>query len=151
MFKVNNKTPERRQWRCSGVFICNFEHISHTFSAVFISDFEQVNVGGETGCEYAWKIDYKLKNISLETKIYRPDKIHHLKWQNNIRWLSLDLVYISKLSKPHLKLKQFVPSAFIQQFIRDHSFSTWARFSEKLTFLIPWYVHYVGVSGCKKS
>ena len=23
------KTPERRQWRCSGVFIVNFEHISH--------------------------------------------------------------------------------------------------------------------------
>ena len=44
MFKVNNKnirtrweiclkltikTPERRQWRFSGVFIVNFEHISH--------------------------------------------------------------------------------------------------------------------------
>ena len=23
------KTPERRHWRCSGVFIVNFEHISH--------------------------------------------------------------------------------------------------------------------------
>ena len=44
MFKVNNKntragyeiclkliikTPERRQWRRSGIFIVNFEHISH--------------------------------------------------------------------------------------------------------------------------
>ena len=44
MFKVNNgstrtrceicskltiKTPERRKWRRSGVFIVNFEHISH--------------------------------------------------------------------------------------------------------------------------
>ena len=44
MFKVNNintrtrreicsqltiKTPERRQWRRSGVFIVNFEHILH--------------------------------------------------------------------------------------------------------------------------
>ena len=44
LFKVNNrntrtkceiyskltiKTPERRQWRHSGVFIVNFEHISH--------------------------------------------------------------------------------------------------------------------------
>ena len=44
MFKVNNrntrtrseicsnltiKTPKRRQWHCSGVFIVNFEHISH--------------------------------------------------------------------------------------------------------------------------
>ena len=42
MFKVNNentrttwnltiKTPERRQWRRSGVFIVNFEHVSHLF------------------------------------------------------------------------------------------------------------------------
>ena len=29
MFKVNNKDPERRQWRHSGVFIVNFEHISY--------------------------------------------------------------------------------------------------------------------------
>ena len=43
LFKVNNRntrtrceicskltnTPERRQWRRSGVFIVNFEHISH--------------------------------------------------------------------------------------------------------------------------
>ena len=31
MFKVSNKTPGRRHWRCSGVFIVNFEHISHIF------------------------------------------------------------------------------------------------------------------------
>ena len=31
MFKVNNKISERRQRRCSGVFILNFEHISHLF------------------------------------------------------------------------------------------------------------------------
>ena len=24
--QVNKKTPERRQWRCSGVFTVNFEH-----------------------------------------------------------------------------------------------------------------------------
>ena len=29
MFKVNKKNPERRQWRRSGVFIINLEHISH--------------------------------------------------------------------------------------------------------------------------
>ena len=32
MFKVNNKdnkTTERRHWRLSGIFIVNFEHISH--------------------------------------------------------------------------------------------------------------------------
>ena len=28
MFKVNNKTPERGDWRRSGVFIVKFEHIS---------------------------------------------------------------------------------------------------------------------------
>ena len=27
--KLPIKTPERRQWRRSGVFIVNFEHISH--------------------------------------------------------------------------------------------------------------------------
>ena len=27
--KLTIKTPERRQWRRSGVFIVNFEHISH--------------------------------------------------------------------------------------------------------------------------
>ena len=29
MFKVNIKTPEKRQWHRSGVFIINFEYISH--------------------------------------------------------------------------------------------------------------------------
>ena len=27
--KLKIKTPERRHWRRSGVFIVNFEHISH--------------------------------------------------------------------------------------------------------------------------
>ena len=44
MFIVTIKTPERRQWRRSGVFIFNFEHILHLFSTVSIVDFEQVNV-----------------------------------------------------------------------------------------------------------
>ena len=30
-FKLTIKTPERRQWRPSGVFIVNFEHILHVF------------------------------------------------------------------------------------------------------------------------
>ena len=29
MFKLTIKTPEQRQWHRSGVFILNFEHISH--------------------------------------------------------------------------------------------------------------------------
>ena len=60
MFKVNNsntrtrceicselaiKTPERRQWRRFGVFIFNFEHISHLCSRVSIANFVIVIVG----------------------------------------------------------------------------------------------------------
>ena len=46
MLKVNKKTPERRHWRRSGVFIVNFEHILYFFSSVSIVDVEQVNVAG---------------------------------------------------------------------------------------------------------
>ena len=59
MFKVNNrytrtkseisskltiKTPERRQWRCAGVFVVNFEHFTPC-SSVSIVNFEHVIVG----------------------------------------------------------------------------------------------------------
>ena len=30
MFKGKIKSPEGREWRRSGVFIVNFEHMSHT-------------------------------------------------------------------------------------------------------------------------
>ena len=39
--KLTIKTPERRHWRCFGVFIVNFEHISH----LTIVNFENVIVG----------------------------------------------------------------------------------------------------------
>ena len=42
--KLTLRTPERRLSRRSGVFIVNFEYISHPFPSVFIVDFEQVNV-----------------------------------------------------------------------------------------------------------
>ena len=42
--KLTRKTPERRQWRRSGVFIVTFQHISHLFSSASIVDIEQVNV-----------------------------------------------------------------------------------------------------------
>ena len=38
------KTPERRQWRCSGVFIVMFWTYFTPFSSVPIVDFEQVIV-----------------------------------------------------------------------------------------------------------
>ena len=45
--KLTIKTPERRHWRRSGVFIVNIEHIFIPFSSVSIADFEQVNVAGK--------------------------------------------------------------------------------------------------------
>ena len=45
--KLTIKTLERRQWRHSGVFIVNFEDISHLFFSVSIVDFEQANVSWE--------------------------------------------------------------------------------------------------------
>ena len=41
--KLTIKTSEQSHWRRFGVFIVNFEHISHLFS-VFVVDFEKVNV-----------------------------------------------------------------------------------------------------------
>ena len=40
-------TPKRRQWRPFGVFIVNFEHISHLYSSVSIVNFEHVIAGWE--------------------------------------------------------------------------------------------------------
>ena len=42
--KLTIKSPKRRHWRRSGVFIVNFEHISHIFLAFLLFDFEQANV-----------------------------------------------------------------------------------------------------------
>ena len=43
--KLPIKTPKRRQWRRFGVFIVNFEHISHLCSSVPIVNFEHVIAG----------------------------------------------------------------------------------------------------------
>ena len=41
--KLTIKTPEQRQWRRSGVFIVNFEHIQWRRSGVFIVNFEHIS------------------------------------------------------------------------------------------------------------
>ena len=41
MFKVNINTPERRQWRRSGVFIVNFEHIPHVVLVFLLLTFNK--------------------------------------------------------------------------------------------------------------
>ena len=43
--KLTIKTPKRRQWRRFGVFIVNFEHISHLCSSVSIVNFEHIIAG----------------------------------------------------------------------------------------------------------
>ena len=39
MFEVTINIPQRRHWRRSGIFIVNFEHISH------LVNFELINAG----------------------------------------------------------------------------------------------------------
>ena len=43
--KLTIKTPKLCQWHHFGVFIVNFEHISHLCFNVFNVNFEQVNAG----------------------------------------------------------------------------------------------------------
>ena len=50
------------QWHCSGGFIVNFKHISH-LSAVFVVEFEQVNVAW-----YCHKYYYKERFLSSGKK-----------------------------------------------------------------------------------
>ena len=48
MSKVTIKPPKRRQWRYfGGLFIVNFEHMSHLCFTVYMVNFEQVNVSWE--------------------------------------------------------------------------------------------------------
>ena len=42
MFKLTIKTPERHQWRRSGIFIVNFEYIWRPFD-VFIVNLEHIS------------------------------------------------------------------------------------------------------------
>ena len=65
--KLTIKTPERHHWRRSGIFIVNFEHISHLFLVFLIVNFKQVNAGWD-----------KL-TVSLVTLITQ-------KWQNSNFW-----------------------------------------------------------------
>ena len=38
--KLTIKTPERRQWRLSGVFIVNFEHVNADWSKIIRGNIE---------------------------------------------------------------------------------------------------------------
>ena len=57
--KLSIKIPERRQWHRSGVFIDNFEHISHVFLAFLLLN---MNMSMLTGylflCNYVWPVSF---------------------------------------------------------------------------------------------
>ena len=64
LFKVSNKETKLRQWRCSGVFIINFEHVSHIillFSLLSLNKF--ITGGVECFLIQSWyrKIKNKIK------------------------------------------------------------------------------------------
>ena len=57
------KRCERRQWRRSGVFIINFEHISHLFLVFLFFDFEQVTVRWILLCVFIQKWNFVTPNF----------------------------------------------------------------------------------------
>ena len=73
--KLTIKTPERRQWRSSGVFIVNLEH-STPFSSVSIVDFEQVNI--------CWVISYILSKYLM--KFDEVEKNTHVNLTSSFKW-----------------------------------------------------------------
>ena len=69
--KLTKKTPERRQWRRTGIFIVNCEQISHIILVNSVADFEYVN---------AWRVICTIqrvlqKNIS-NLKYYKKYEIN---------------------------------------------------------------------------
>ena len=68
------KTTERHQWRHSGVFVVNFEHVSHLVLSVFIVNFEQVNAGLKNKYSHyfvATLLKNFLKSFDFSKYIYR--------------------------------------------------------------------------------
>ena len=49
--KLTIKTPKQRQWLRSGVFLVNFEHLSHFVLLFLFSNFEQVNTDWKWLCK----------------------------------------------------------------------------------------------------
>ena len=61
--RLNIKTPEPRHWRCSGVFIVNFEHVTPCYKA-FIVNFEHVIAG--------WEVDAYTSIFTPIPQYYMP-------------------------------------------------------------------------------
>ena len=99
--KLTIKTPERRQWHRSCVFIVNFEHISHVFSRVSIVNFKQVNVS------WVENSNLQVLELALELKIVcfvvsvNPVNIYLFKFnnRNTRKWREIFSKFTIKISE----------------------------------------------------
>ena len=99
MFKVNNrntgtrweicskltiKTPERRQWRRSGVFIVNCEHISHFLLVFLLLTLSRLMPAGSESS----KMDYFLWWLSTFRKVIFTGYLRrNCWWKHSVIWL----------------------------------------------------------------
>ena len=65
--KLTVKVPEKRQWCHFGVFIVNFEHISHLVLVYLLLTFEKVNASWVVTF---WNIDHYIIDIDSMLKVY---------------------------------------------------------------------------------
>ena len=87
--KLTIKTPKRRQWRRFGVFIVNFEHVSHLCSSVSIVNFGQVNA--------SWNV--KTKKGILKQRLWR----HNFSpWRH--QWNFITLLKLGLATRYSLKI-----------------------------------------------
>ena len=72
MFKVNKKTQERRQWHRSGVFIINFDHISHLVLVFLLLTLNEHAIAG-------WVLCLKTNLVTYKTgMVYNPSVVFAL-------------------------------------------------------------------------
>ena len=92
--KLTTKTPEQRQWYCSGVFTINLEHISHLFLLFLLLTF---NKWMSTGWKWKWwrlrgyqNIWWNFEKSMAKTEGFMDDTV---KWSEVIlRILNIDFI-----------------------------------------------------------
>ena len=82
--KVTIKTLKRRQWRRFGVFIINFEHISHLCSSVSIVNFEHVIAGWDFLRKINKIMEQPLYFINVNVKLTRTQMHLGLQLDNKL-------------------------------------------------------------------
>ena len=118
MFKVNTKNTRMSSCR-SGVFIVNFEHISHLFFSVSIVDLEQINVCWEA----TWGL--RLDRIENNKKVWcnenalfpvlAPVKMKLYETNGNLFWKYqfLKFVKYKGTSSTNLQKIDFILGGFV--------------------------------------